>query len=272
MIEDITSPQNSKVKLAASLKQKKYRDEYGLFLAEGLRLCEEAMKSDYQLEFCICNKEEMNYERMQALKERLQQKNCPIYQVNKQLYDKISDTKEPQGILLVIRKKNFCFENLIEKAKKPSIIVLDGIQDPGNLGTIIRTADAAGCSGIIIMKNTVDLFSAKAIRATMGSVFHLPIVLGVEPEKLAMFTAKNDIKLFITALDAKAKSYFEVDYTQGTAIVFGNEGNGVSDELLTKSDEKLFIPMIGDAESLNVSMAASVVMYEGLRQRLLAKS
>ena len=106
----------------------------------------------------------------------------------------------------------------------------------------------------------------------MGSVFHLPIVLGVEPEKLAMFTAENDIKLFVTALDAKAKSYFDVDYTQGTAIVFGNEGNGVSEELLTKSDEKLFIPMIGNAESLNVSMAASVVIYEGLRQRFMAKS
>lgn len=272
MIEDITSPQNSKVKLAASLKQKKYRDEHDLFLAEGLRLCEEAIKSDYQLEFCICNKEEMNHTRMQVLQEQLQRKNCSIYQVNKQIYDKISDTKEPQGILLVIKKQVFCFQNLVEKTKKPSIIVLDGIQDPGNLGTVIRTADAAGCSGIIMMKNTVDLFSTKAIRATMGSVFHLPIVLGVEPEKLAMFTAENDIKLFVTALDAKAKSYFDVDYTQGTAIVFGNEGNGVSEELLTKSDEKLFIPMIGNAESLNVSMAASVVIYEGLRQRFMAKS
>lgn len=272
MIEVIASMQNAKIKLAASLKQKKYRDETGMFLAEGLRLCEEAVKSDVDLAFCVYRKAEAADDRMKTLLESLEERQCPIYQVSKQIYDKISDTKEPQGILLVLHQFSFSLEDLRMQNGAPFLVVLDGLQDPGNLGTIVRSADAAGCTGIVLMKNTVDLFSSKVVRATMGSAFHLPIVENMDVEALAAFLTAHHIQLFVTALDAQAKSYFAVDFTESVAVVFGNEGNGVNEAFLTKCDEKILIPMHGKAESLNVSTAAAVVIYEGFRQRFTVKS
>lgn len=267
----IASSQNAKIKLAASLKQKKSRDASGLFLAEGLRLCEEAVRSGYPLEFCLYSKDEGNNGRLKDLLRLLAEMGCPVYEAAKQVYAKASDTKEPQGILLVLRKCLVALEDLPAGGRAPFYAVLDGLQDPGNMGTVVRSADAAGCTGVILMKNTVDLFSPKAVRATMGSLFHLPVVENVGAEELLPFLQRRGVKVFATALDAGAKPYFDVCLSQGAAVVFGNEGNGVREMLLKESDERIFIPMAGRAESLNVATAAAVVLFEGLRQRREAK-
>ena len=266
MIEIITSPANKKVKLAASLKQKKHRDETNLFIAEGIRLTEEAVKSNWQIEFCICTDEVLHNSRVTAIFQMLEQKNCDVYQVSKAIYDKISDTKEPQGILLVLQKQKNQLATL-DVADNPLFIVLDELQDPGNVGTIIRTADAVGCHGVIIMKESVDLFAAKTVRATMGSLFHVPIITEVSVDTLLTFTEQHKIVLQVTALDQEAKEYFDSDFRDATAIVFGNEGKGVNRVLLDAAKQKIFIPMLGQSESLNVATAAAVILYECFRQR-----
>ncbi|MFA6851075.1 MAG: RNA methyltransferase, partial [Selenomonadaceae bacterium] len=157
----------------------------------------------------------------------------------------------------------------LEKYSNHIVLVEPG--NMGNVGTIIRTADAAGCTGIILMKNTVDVFAGKTVRAAMGSLFHLPVVSDVSLDELKGFLDKQNIVLQATALDSEAKKYFDVDFTKPTAIVFGNEGDGISKELLSAAEQKIYIPMIGQTESLNVSTAAAVVLYEAARQRMFYK-
>ncbi|MGL6016484.1 MAG: TrmH family RNA methyltransferase, partial [Selenomonadaceae bacterium] len=123
------------------------------------------------------------------------------------------------------------------------------------------------CSGIIVMENSADIYAGKTVRATMGSLFHLPVVTGIGQEELIDFLAQHKISLLATALDAQAQPYFSLDFTVPVALVLGNEGAGVSPELLDKADQKVFIPMAGRSESLNVATAAAVLLYEGLRQR-----
>lgn len=267
MIESIASRQNSRIKLAIKLKQKKFRDETDLFIAEGSRLVEEVLKSDWQIAFCICDEQALKKERVLSIVKKLEAFDCLVCQVNKAIYDKISDTKEPQGILLVVKKKVYPLQDLIAGDLMPTIVLLDRLQDPGNVGTIIRTADAAGCTGIVLLKETVDLFSSKTVRATMGSMFHLPIVTEVSVVEFLDFIKKNQIALYVTALDLAAKLYFQADFNRATAIAFGNEGNGISEALLKHAESKLFIPMPGKAESLNVAAATAIIMYERVRQR-----
>lgn len=151
----------------------------------------------------------------------------------------------------------------------PFYVVLDGVQDPGNAGTIIRTADAAGASGVILTKGSVDIYDEKTVRATMGSLFHLPVVSGVSAEELTAWAKERGLQLYAAALDVAARPHFSCDFTKPTAIVFGNEGNGVSTELLAQA-ETVYIPMYGTAESLNVGTSAAIVLYEAVRQRYFA--
>lgn len=272
MIEEITSLQNRWIKLAAGLKRKKGRDASGLFAAEGIRLAEEVLKADWRIEFCICSGELLENQRATSIVRALEQRGCPVYKVNKVIYDKVSDTKEPQGFLLAVEKRVCGLESFLGQNKKPMLIILDELQDPGNVGTIIRTADAAGCDGVVLLKGCADLFSGKVIRSAMGSIFHLPVATEVDTPGLLRFLAANEITLQVTAIDMAAKPYFQVDYTQATAVAFGNEGKGVGTALLDGAYGKIFIPMTGKAESLNVATATAVISYESLRQRTMTNS
>ena len=146
------------------------------------------------------------------------------------------------------------------------LAVLDKIQDPGNAGTIIRTADAVGCTGIVALEGTVDLFSDKTVRSSMGSLFHLPIVARATHEDLFSYMRENRISCFASMLDKTAVPYFSVDYRPPVAVVFGNEGNGVSAEMGERMPH-VYIPMVGKTESLNVGTAAAIILYEAFRQR-----
>ena len=150
-------------------------------------------------------------------------------------------------------------------------VVLDGVQDPGNAGTILRTADAAGATAFITLEETTDLLSDKALRASMGSLFHLPVVTNVSRGTFIRFAEEQGVKLFAAALTSTACLHFSADYRDPVALVLGQEGSGVSTEIL-EAAEPLYIPMVGQAESLNVSAAAAVLLYEALRQRRYSRA
>lgn len=266
MIEEIVSLKNQLIRKAISLKQKKYRDELGLFVAEGVRLVEDAVKSDWEIVCAFCTDKSLEQERVQAVIAALNDKKVSVYKVKREIYEKLSDTEAPQGLMVIIRKRLIGEADLMAQGKNSVIVVLDGVQDPGNVGTIIRTAEAAGCAGVIMLRGTADLFSSKVVRSTMGSLFRLPIISQADRQAVIAFSAEHGFKMLAAALDDTARVCYEFDFTAPTMFVFGNEGGGVSAELLTAS-EKLYIPMLGQAESLNVATAAAVVIYEALRQR-----
>ena len=269
-MERIESASNAKIKWAASLHQRKNRERRGEFVAEGVRLVEMAAASDWPIRFCVVTESALDGERVQKIVDVLEAKGCPIFAVPPNVYKKASATESPQGILLVMESVRSSLSALPAK-ENPLFVVLDRIQDPGNVGTIIRTADAAGCSGVIAVEGTADLFSDKTVRASMGSIFHLPVVAEARPEDVIAFARERDISFFAAALAPSATLYFSAEYRKSSAVVFGNEGEGVS-SLFLESAEKIYIPMVGRAESLNVATSAAVVLYEALRQRHSADS
>lgn len=265
MEQRIDSPANKKVKLAASLHNRKHRDKEGLFIAEGIRLVEMAAASDWNIRYGFYTPELLNQARGKELCATLTNRGVSLYELPAAVYQKASATDTPQGILVVVEQKKSRLEELAA-GENPIYVVLDGVQDPGNAGTIIRTADAVGADGVILLKGSVDVFGDKTVRSTMGSLFHLPVCTEATTAELQEFLTSQNVTLYATALDAAAKPHFVQDFRQGCAIVFGNEGNGVSAELL-QTAVKTYIPMYGEAESLNVGVSAAVVLYEAVRQR-----
>ena len=270
-MERIDSASNKKLKLIGKLHNSKFRREEGLFVAEGVRLVEMAAASCWKknIHFVIVTDDAYEEERVKKIVDRLQENECPVYLISKELYKKVSTTVSPQGVLAVIREKLLKSDQIcrILDMDNPLIAVLDGVQDPGNAGTVIRTADAAGFSAVVFLENTVDVLGDKVVRSSMGSLFNIPILTGINGEFFANKCKSAGVKLFVTALDERAVSHFEADYKEPVAMVFGNEGNGASKALLDLADRKIYIPMDGKAESLNVSVAAAIVIYEAYRQR-----
>lgn len=269
MSEYISSVANKLIKEIASLKQRKYRDRLGMFLAEGVRLVEECANANWPVEICIYTEEAATRERVKAIIEQLSTTDCRMVVVPEELYNKIADTEQPQGIMAALKKRQLTIEQMLVSTDKLALlVVLDGIQDPGNAGTIIRTADAAGCDGVIALKGSADIYSGKTVRATMGSLFHLPVIEGLSYSELILKLKQADIKLLATCLQQSAV-YYQADFNRPVAVILGNEGQGVSQELIGAADACLTIPLIGQAESLNVAVAAGVILYEAVRQRTI---
>lgn len=267
-MEPIESPQNRWIKLAASLQKKKSRDETGLFLIEGVRLAEEAEASGWPIDFCLCRADVAAEPRVAKLLAKLAARACPIYAADVRSFRKACETVHAQGLLLAMRQPACdpaALSALLESDKP--LVVLDRLQDPGNVGALLRVADAAGCAGVVLLCGTADLYSSKVARAAMGALFHLPLVADVAETDLLALLRDKQLPLLATALDAQATACFAADLSGRGAFVFGNEGAGVSPALLAAAAQKLFIPMPGKAESLNVATAAAVLLFEALRQR-----
>ncbi len=283
-MEIITSVNNQRIKEISNLKQKKFRTESGKFFAEGLRAVEEAVRYADVTEVFYTGTEDR---KLQELLNLAEEKKIPLCQVDDKVMAKLSDTKTPQGVLAVIRlpdndlrqlqphmadkKRHAGKQDSIGKAvpetdNNAPVVILDRIQDPGNMGTIIRTADAAGALGIILLEDCVDPFSPKAVRASMGSLFHLPVVQGVTAEEALTWCYRSGYEPVATAMQGAANIY-KADLSKKTAFIFGNEANGVSEALQAAVQTRLFIPMTGLAESMNVATAAGIILFEGLRQR-----
>ena len=265
MIEEIRSSHNSLLKLAASLKIKKHRDDNSLFVVEGVRLVEEATQARREIMAIIGTSKAYRQERVQGIMKQLTARSCRIAVIEEELYAKITDTEQPQGLMALVRKQESKLDK-IPNATTPLLAILDGVQDPGNVGALIRTADAAGCTAVVLTSGCADVYGGKVVRATMGSLFHLPIVSNVNVTELVDWLSDNHISLAATALSS-TNLYHEVDLKGPVAIVLGNEGAGVSVELLSKAEQHLYIPIYGKAESLNVAAAAAIIFYEAARQR-----
>lgn len=260
---EITSLQNPRVKQWAGLLEKKQRDKQQKYLIEGIHLVQEALTSEAAIE-CIVYSLEQG---MPAELERLSASHLDVewIGVTDAIIAKCSSTETPQPVFAVVEK--YGRDQLDELLAKSEalVVVVDGVQDPGNLGTIIRSADAVAADGIILGKGTVDLYNPKTIRSTMGSLFHLPIIEGNLSDILSL-AKERGARIVSTSLQAD-NSCYSYDFRPSSWLLVGNEGQGVSAAAEAWVDDRIIIPMPGKAESLNVAMATSVLLYEALRQR-----
>lgn len=252
------SKDNKLVKLALKLKKKKYREEENLFLAEGVRFVESAIENR-SVKYILYS------EKLYSTNgyERVLKDDIDSYMVDESVLKDICDTENPQGVVAICIKKEYSLDDIL----KNIIVIVDGVQDPGNLGTIIRTCDAAGAHGIVMLKGTVDLYNPKVLRSTMGSIFHIPIVFVNDLVDISGILLQNEYNILAASLDGD-KSLYEYDFSAKTAVILGNEASGVKKENMSLATHLVLIPMEGSSESLNVAIANSVIVYEALRQRL----
>lgn len=260
----ITSPSNPRIKEALDIKNKRSRYRERAFIIEGPHLVEMALTSGSRIRQAFFTDEFSEKKEGQRLLRLISGQTDEIYNIKDHILDKLADTETPQGILATASCKPKKLDEIMF-GESPFIVIVDGVQEPGNLGAIIRTSDAAGADAVIILKGTCDPFMQKAIRATAGSIFNIQIV-NSETEALLKWITLNKINLIVTAADA-GKSIFEKDLKGALAFVFGNEARGVSAQMRKKADLILRIPILGKAESLNVAVSASICLYEAVRQR-----
>lgn len=242
-MEQITSAQNSKIKNANKLKKKRDRDKTGQALIEGIHLIEEAYQSGIVIKQLFVIEPNRTDE---ALKDYAEE----TFEINMKVAESLSGTITPQGFFAVIEKPKYD----VTQAKQ--VLLIDRIQDPGNLGTLIRTSDAAGIDLIVMEKGTADPYQDKVLRASQGSVFHIPVITA----DLKTFIADFNGPVYGTALE-NAQPYKEIASQDIFALLLGNEGEGVNKALLNETSQNLTIPIYGKAESLNVAIAGSILLY-----------
>ena len=254
-IDYIQSKDNKTIKHIISLQQRKYRQKFGEYMVEGIRAVTDIGKKD-------CLRSILIRESKRSELEPLVEKGftvSSVYVVQDPIFDKIEHSVNGQGILGIAKK---CVNDLHSLIVEDGLYVaLDGVQDPGNLGTIIRTAVAAGAKGIFLLKGTVDPYNEKCVRSTMSALCNIPIFEDITLSEFYDFIKDNTIKTYVTSLD-NAKPYHTISYAKRTMVILGNEGNGVSKEIIEMCDQAITIPMYGDIESLNVSIAAALCMYK----------
>ena len=259
----ITSTANQQVKLLVQLnKKRKLRDERGVFLVEGPKMFREAPRERLEKVYFS----ESFYEKhREALTRRIQSEKLDYEILDDHVFKTASDTQTPQGVLCIVRQQASDLPTLL-RAEKPLLLLLENLQDPGNLGTILRTAEGAGVTGVILSKGCVDLYNPKTIRSTMGSVYRVPTLYTEDLCQTVEVLKKHGIRSYAAHLKG-ANFYDQENYQSGTAFLIGNEGNGLTEELTEKADTLIRIPMEGQLESLNAGVASAILMYEAYRQR-----
>ncbi|OAS15423.1 rRNA methyltransferase [Paenibacillus oryzisoli] len=260
---EIMSVQNTRVKDWAQLLERRGRDKQGKYIIEGYHVIEEALKAGAEVEAILFLAEKGIPSELAAL---AGDRAVEWIGVSAAVLAKCSDAQTPQGVVAIVRRPQVGMDELLA-GEHDLVVVLDGVQDPGNLGTIIRSADAVGAKAVVLGRGTVDLFNPKTIRSTMGSMYHLPIV-EADLGALLPRARERGVRLVTTSLQAQGSCY-DTDLRQPTWLIFGNEAKGVSPEVAAQSDVQVIIPMQGKAESLNVAMAATVLLFEAARQRMI---
>jgi len=282
MITKVTSRSNPVFRQCARLLQKKYRDREGKYLIEGVHLVSEAAAYGEKIETIIIkhgsrfdrDKGGGDWGRMTKEDRRTRDEDRLLRNLrnsgkicvfDKKLFDAVSETEMSQGILAVVRKKDFGRGQLKERIRPGgNIVVLDRLQDPGNIGTIIRTAEGAGYEAVISIRGTADIFSPKVVRAAAGALFRVPVCFVRDAGELVSFVEELGKKLTVTCV-RDAQLYSEAELSRDIALVIGNEGNGCDPAILEQADIRVTIPMGGKLESLNASVAAGILMYESVR-------
>lgn len=261
-MQRISSKDNEFIKHVKKLKDKKYREQSNEYVIEGIKLVEEAINENAKIkQIVICEECTKTQEISKKLMYEIASFDC-IY-VTENVFNNITEVKNPQGILAVIERKNS--ENEINY-NEDIIVALDGIQDPGNLGTILRTVDSIGLKQILVSKETADVYNPKVVRSTMGAIFRVKVIECEDLEKTLKEIKKHKYEIVVTSLQTN-ESIYDIEYNK-KVIVIGNEANGVSKEIQEIADKKVKIPMLGKTESLNASVATGIVLYEYVRQKI----
>lgn len=255
---NMLSKDNKLVKLGLKLKQKKYRDEENKFIIEGIRFVEEGIISGDVEHIFYSSKllEKRGYE-------RILDKHFNAYEVSDAVLKELCDTENPQGIAAIVNKRQWNVESI----KNDFILIADGVQDPGNMGTIIRTCDAAGVGAVAVIKGSVDIYNPKTLRSTMGSIFHIPVIIYEDFKSLAEELSLTGYNIYAASLESENYIY-DCNFREKTAVVIGNEANGIPSEHIEMCTHKIKIPIVGTAESLNAAVAGAVIIYEVVRQRM----
>ena len=255
-MKTIGSRDNPIYKKARKLLKRKYRDAYGLYLLEGIKPLRDAISLGIEIEEIFVCDGEMD---ISAPKDS----GYDFTILDRELFKMLTDTEHSQGVISVVKKVK-CGVDSLEEMKNcgsGNLVILDRLQDPGNVGTVIRTAEAAGYSGVVTVTGCADVYSPKVVRAAAGSLFRVPVIDGGDQEMLIPELKKYGFKIAATSLDGDTL-YRDADISESTALVIGNEGNGVGNEFLEAADLKIKIPMMGSIESLNAAVAAGILMYQ----------
>jgi|UniRef100_UPI0037831E33 TrmH family RNA methyltransferase len=253
----ITSSSNERVKHARRVREGRERD---LIFVEGERLVSECAASELKLHACFTAAEPSA-----AQQELLERLNCPIYQLSESVLESLSDTTSTQGIIVIAERPWPTLDRMFD-GQAPLILGLDRIQDPGNLGTLVRTAEAAGVSGLFAFAGSADAFSPKTLRSSMGSAFRLPILPDVSGLGTIETCRTRGLKTVVATGEADL-CHFDYDWRQPTLLILGNEGRGASAEIMSACDHRVRIPLHEPVESLNVAAAGAAVLFEAMRQR-----
>ncbi|MGH9832505.1 MAG: TrmH family RNA methyltransferase [Blastocatellia bacterium] len=259
----ITSPANERLKHARRVRDGRER---GLIFVEGERLVEECLQSGLKLIACF-HPPDPN-PRAQSVITELARRDCPLYPTAEAALETVSDTVNTQGLIALAERPCSNLDQVLaaQGEMEPLVVCLDAVQDPGNFGTMVRTAEAAGASGVVALKGSVDVFAPKTLRSSMGSAFRLPIVTDVEGEEWLDEVRAAGLKIVAAAADGETV-YSDYDWRQPVLVIFGSEARGVSEDLSERCDARLRIGLRAPVESLNVAAAAAVVLFEAARQR-----
>lgn len=259
----ITSPANERLKHARRVRDGRER---GLIFVEGQRLIEECLQSRLKLTACFHAPDPNR--RAQMIIAEMARRDIPLHPTTEAALATVSDTVSAQGLIAIAERPVFNFDQVLSARDgvAPLVVCLDSAQDPGNFGTIVRTSEAAGASGVVALKGSVDAFAPKTLRSSMGAAFRLPIVTEIGIEELLADARAANLKIVATAASGETV-YSEYDWRRPTMVIFGNEARGVGAELLERCDERLRIPLRAPVESLNVAAAAAAVLFEAARQR-----
>lgn len=260
----VTGSGNPVIKEVRSLRNRSAREKKGIYFIEGSRFVAEALKDNTDILYIIMSETFLAEHGKKELTDLIEKSSIRCYEVPDSLFGSISDTRNPQGILAVLRMQ----KRMLDEADfgNGMLVVMDMVKDPGNMGTIIRTADAAGCICVIVTDGCVDVFNPKVLRSTMGSIFHIPVYHCGNVEEALRKVKKSGFLIYASHLEGTT-DIFDVDLTGNVALVIGNEAGGISEATVRNADLLVKIPMAGRAESLNVSVAAGIMMFEAVRKK-----
>lgn len=263
-MKEISSVHNPLIKEIFQLQEKsKARKKSGLFVIEGMREIEIALKNDYQIEQLLCCFDLINQDYFETFRTKIS-KNTQFISISKEVYQKIAYRESTEGIIAVTNAKTHRLEE-IKLPENPLIIVLESLEKPGNIGAILRTADAAKVDAVFIADPKTDLYNPNIVRSGVGAVFTNKIAMADSEEIIKLLKNKN-IPIF-SAILQEAVPYYSVDYSKGAAIVMGTEATGLSDIWRAESDANIIIPMEGQIDSMNVSVATAILIFEAKRQK-----
>ncbi|MFW5988397.1 MAG: TrmH family RNA methyltransferase [bacterium] len=259
----ISSSKNSDIRYLKKLYQSRKRKQENKFILEGKRIVLTALNKDVEFDIIFVTPDFL--EKNPEFKDKELLKNIDIKSVKEGLLSEIADTVSPQGIIAIVKKPDYSFDKIEDTDK---IVVLDRIQDPGNMGTLIRTAVAAGMESIIALKGCVDIYNLKVLRATMGAIFAIPILTRIEADKYIELYKKRDYNL-IASDASRGDYYYTIEYKEPFMIVIGNEAKGVREDLINISDTTVKIPIIGEIDSLNAAIAGGIIFYRAIEENEL---